>query len=117
MRTGITYNRGQVCFDYKLHVSLTNPPTNQPSPTHLSCPPTQVRENLEFAAALRLPKDTLLSQRAEVVRAVTQILGLSHVQFIIVGSPEARGGPETRILIVTCDQVICLPEASVHLMP
>lgn len=51
----------------------------------------QVRENLEYAAALRLPNSTLPSQRREVVRGVTQILGLSHVQFVIVGSPEARG--------------------------
>ena len=33
-----------------------------------------------------------LMQRAEVVRGVLKLLGLSHVQFVIVGSPEARGG-------------------------
>ncbi|GAX77236.1 hypothetical protein CEUSTIGMA_g4682.t1 [Chlamydomonas eustigma] len=50
-----------------------------------------VRENLEFSASLRLPRRTEPASRAIVVRGVLQLLGLSHVQFVIVGSPETRG--------------------------
>ncbi|GAX85508.1 hypothetical protein CEUSTIGMA_g12924.t1 [Chlamydomonas eustigma] len=63
-----------------------------------------VRENLEYSAALRLPKGV---DRIKVVRSVMSLLGVAHVQFVMVGTPETRGisGGQRKRVNIGCELV------------
>jgi ABC-type multidrug transport system ATPase subunit len=50
-----------------------------------------VRELLEFNASLRLPASTTAEERASRVETVLDVLGLSHLQYSIIGDETKRG--------------------------
>ena len=51
----------------------------------------QVRENLIFSASLRLPAGTSEERKEALVDDAITLLGLRHVQDIVVGTTEQRG--------------------------
>ena len=50
-----------------------------------------VRENLEYAAALKLPPGTSQIRRTEIVRNTLKLLGIERVADTVVGNAEKRG--------------------------